>query len=231
MAISTGAAIVGGSLATGLLGAKSASKASKAAAKGEAAGIAEQQRQFDITQESLRPSIEAGDLAREQQLALLGLSGKEAQQAAFAGLQESPGQKFIRERQQKSLVRGAAATGQRLGGNVLTALQEQGTGFAQQDIQNQFGRLGQLAGQGQSAATNVGQFGQQTAGAIQQGQSNIGQFRASGIQGRNQAIQQGFGGVLTGLAQGGQFSPAGIKPPVTGFPTSGLNFNMAGGSV
>ena len=50
---------------------------------GTQAGIAEQRRQFDVTQETLRPSIEAGDLAREQQLALLGLSGTEAQQAAW----------------------------------------------------------------------------------------------------------------------------------------------------
>lgn len=169
---------------------KAARKASELQAKAGEAGIAEQRRQFDVTQESLRPFQEAGVSALGQQQALLGLSGQEAQQAAFTGLQESPGQKFIRERQQRSLLRGAAAVGQRLGGNVLTALQEQGTGFAQQDIENQFGRLGQLAGQGQNAATNIGQFGAQKASNIQQGITSTGQARASGILGSQQAKTQ-----------------------------------------
>jgi len=180
-----------------LAGTKSGKEAKKAADQAareqedaQFAGIAETRRQFDITQESFKPFQEAGVGALGQQQALLGLSGQEAQQAAFAGLQESPGQKFIRERQQRSLVRGAAAAGQRLGGNVLTALQEQGTGFAQQDIQNQFGRLGQLAGQGQAATTSLGQFGAQASGDISRGLVGAGQARASGILGVQQASAQ-----------------------------------------
>lgn len=57
-------------------------------------GIAETRRQFDISQAAAQPGIEAGDLARAQQIALLGLRGPEAQQAATAGIQESPGNNF-----------------------------------------------------------------------------------------------------------------------------------------
>ena len=170
-----------------------------------AAGQAEIARQFDITQANLQPFQEAGVSAVGQQQALLGLSGEEAQQQAFAGLQESPGQQFLRERQQRALVRNASAIGGLGGGNVRTALQQQAVGFAQQDIQNQFGRLGQLAGQGATVGTNVGQFGQSAAA---QG-ANLGvagaEARASGILGRASIVPQ-----LTGqlLETGGQFAGA-----------------------
>jgi hypothetical protein len=203
MAIGTAAAIIGGSVITGALGARAAGKAASAQQAGADAGIAEQRRQFDITQEQFAPFQQAGVSALEQQQALLGLSGQESQQQAFAGLEESRGQQFLRERGQRNLVRNAAAIGGLGGGNVREALVQQGVGFAQQDIQNQFGRLGQLAGQGQAAATSVAQFGAQTAGNVTNLIGQGAQARSSGILGQNQAIQQGIGGAFTGLAQGG----------------------------
>ena len=284
MAIGTAAAIIGGSIISSFAGSKAASRAAKAQTKGQEAGIAEQRRQFDVTQQSLQPFQEAGTAALEQQRILLGLGGtdpnsakrtelqaqldqlqqsgsigqaqesprssrfgraglsggfsggdqannqeaiaqiqqqlsalgeftpgtaQEQQQAAFDQLSESPGQQFLRDRAQKNLLRGAASIGGLGGGRVRTALVEQGVGFAQQDLQNRFGRLGQLAGQGQAAATNVGQFGAQTAGRIQQGFSNIGEARSTGIMGRNQALQAGISGITTGLGQSGLFDSSG----------------------
>ena len=167
-----------------------AEEAAEAQARASRTNIQESARQFDITQAGLKPFQEAGVGALEQQQALLGLLGSEAQQQAFAGLQESPGQKFIRERQQKALLRGASAIGGLGGSNVRTALQQQAAGFAQQDIQNQFGRLGQLAGQGQSAATNIGQFGTQAVGQQNQFRQAGAEARASGILGVQQAGAQ-----------------------------------------
>lgn len=181
-------------------GSKAAGKAAEAAAgaqEGAAlAGIAEQRRQFDVSQEQAAPFREAGVGALGQQQALLGLFGQEAQQQAFAGLTESPGQQFLRQRQEKALLRNAAATGGLGGGNVLTALQQQATGFAQQDIQNQFGRLGQLAGQGQIATTNIAQLGGQTASNIANLTGQAGAARASGILGPAQAEAAATGQVL-----------------------------------
>lgn len=154
------------------------------------AGIAEQRRQFDLTQESFKPFRDAGVGAIGQQQALLGLSGDEAQQAAFDQFNQSPGQQFLRDRAQKNLLRNSSAIGGLGGGNVRSALVEQGVGFAQQDFNNQFGRLGQLAGQGQAATQSVGQFGQNTANNIQQGFMDQGQARASGILGKQQANAQ-----------------------------------------
>ena len=175
---------------------RAAGQAADIQAQGELAGIEERRRQFDVTQESFRPFQEAGVSALGQQQALLGLSGQAAQQQAFAGLEDSPGQQFLRARAQKNLLRNASAIGGLGGGNVRSALVQQGVGFAQQDLQNQFGRLGQLAGQGQAAAGQVGQFGQQTSQGIQQGLQGQSQARASGILGRQQAIAQSDQGLF-----------------------------------
>lgn len=154
-------------------------------------GVAETRRQFDVTRADLLPSIEAGNLALEQQQALIGLSGPEAQQRVQAELQESPGQQFLRRRQERSLVRNASAIGGLGGGNVRTALQEQAVGFAQQDIENQFGRLGQIAGQGQASGFQSGQFGAQSTSEAARLNQAASEARASGILGQTQAQQQG----------------------------------------
>ena len=135
----------------------------------------------------MQPFQEAGVGALSQQEALLGLSGQEAQQTALSGLEESAGQRFLRDRQQKALLRNASAIGGLGGGNVRTALQQQAVGFAQQDIENQFGRLGQLAGQGQSATATGAQLGANTATNIAGLQSDLGAAQASGILGPTQA--------------------------------------------
>ena len=176
-------------------------------------GIAETRRQFDITQEQFEPIRQAGLGALESQQALIGLSGEEAQQQAFDTLAESPGQKFIRERQQKALVRSSGAIGGLGGGNVRTALQEQAAGFAQQDIQNQFGRLGQIAGQGQAAGRDLGQFGERATSNIVGLQQAGGAARASGVLGAQQAQSQGANTALQigGLALGAAFSDERLK--------------------
>jgi hypothetical protein len=188
--------------------ADAAIEASNVQAAASLAGAEEQRRQFDISQEQASPFREAGVGALGQQQALLGLSGQEAQQTAFAGLEESPGQRFIRDRQERALLRNASATGGLGGGNVLTALQQQAAGFAQQDIQNQFGRLGQLAGQGQSITTSQAQLGGQVSQNIAGLLGQEGAARASGIlapaQANAAATNQilSLGGTLGGAALG-----------------------------
>ena len=203
---------------------KAAGKA--AGLQANAALVAEQgiNRRFDITQANLQPFQEAGTSALDQQRRLLGLGSSPGgttnesgefipagelsaqekanqQQQAFETFNESPGQRFLRERGQRNLVRNASAIGGLGGGNVRSALVQQGVGFAQQDFQNQFSQLGQLAGQGQAATTTQGQFGAQAAN--QAGQFGIAgaEARASGILGQQQAESQ-FRGQLLGL--GGQ---------------------------
>lgn len=125
---------------------------------------------FEQAQQTLSPTAEQGAGASQLQAALSGALGPEAQQQAINDFQASPGQEFLQGRQEEALLRNQAALGGGLGqsGRVMSALQEQAAGFAAQDFQNQFARLGQIAGRGDAASANIAnlqaQLGQQRSG-------------------------------------------------------------------
>jgi len=200
-------------VAISAVGAYSQSQAASSAADAQAKAAKQaaqlQQQQFEQTQAQLAPYREAGTQALEQQQALLGLLGPEAQAKAYQAYTESPGQAFLRQRGEQALLRNAAATGGLGGGNVLSALQQQGIGFAQQDLQNQLARLTSLSEAGRGAAVNTGQFGAQSAANVGNLLGQQAEAKASGILGRQLANQQFLGqvgGIATGaLAGGGYF--------------------------
>lgn len=150
------------------------------------------------------PGVQAGD----QQAALSGALGPEAQSQAFAALQNSPGQEFSRDKQEEALLRNASATGGLGGGRVLEALQREAAGNAAQNFQQQFQNLGDVANRGltaeQQRATIGGQLGGQFLG-------QQGQLDAAGID-----LKRGIanlGGQLGGqfLGQQGQIDLAGAN--------------------
>lgn len=141
----------------------------------------------------LDPFAQGGTRAFEQQQALSGALGPEAQQAAMDAFIASPGQEFQRQQGEQSISRQAATTGGLGGGAQLADLQAFGTGLAQQDFQNQFNRLGQLSQQGQQAATALGQFGVGTGQNISNLISGTGQGVAGLQSGLGQALAQAFG--------------------------------------
>lgn len=152
----------------------------------------------------LSPFAESGTRALTQRDALLGLSGPEAQDAARAT--ETAGQKFLRERGERAIVRNASATGGLGGGNVKTALQEQGIGLAAQNENTQFNRLTGAVSGGQNAATNVGNIAIGGANNVADIQARAAEARAGGVLGAQQARSQGAGNLLklgTGAALGG----------------------------
>lgn len=203
-----GASQVFGGLFGGQDAARRGARAQRRAAE---AGIEEQRRQFDMIMQMLSPQVEGGDIARQRQMALLGLLGPEEQQAAYDAFTDSPGQQFMRERQQRALLRGAAATGGLGGGNVQTALQEQAAGFAAQDYNRMLGQLGALSGAGGAAASNLGQFGMQSASSIANLMGQAGAAQASGILGQQQAQSQMVGNLLS---LGGMFSDRRLKKDI-----------------
>lgn len=200
---------------TGASGAKAARQAGQLQLEGALAGVDETRRQFDITQEQLAPFREAGTRALTQQEALLGLSGPEAEAQARQAFTESPGQRFLRERQERSLLRNTAAIGGLGGGNVRTALQEQAAGIAAQQEGTQFNRLAGLSGTGQQAVTTGGQLGAQSAGQISQLLGQGAQAQASGILGAEQSRAAGVGRILSGLG-GAALGGAGALGPNVG---------------
>lgn len=98
------------------------------------------------------PYTTVGTAAVQREAALSGALGPEAQQAAIDAYIESPGQQYLREQQEKALLRNAAAIGGLGGGNVRTALQEQAMGIASTQQQQYLENLRSLATRGQEAA-------------------------------------------------------------------------------
>lgn len=200
-------------LQAGLTGATGALEQAQALARGDitqalgqGAGVLQgaQQlagQQFGQGVGALDPFRTTGLSAQQQQAALSGALGADAQRQAFAAFQESPEQAFIREQGQRAVLANAAATGGVQGGNVLRELTRFGTGLASQDIQNRFSRLGALSGQGLTAAGQIGQLRGQQAGLTGQ----LGQAGAQLIQtgGQNLAnIASQFGGNVANLIAG-----------------------------
>lgn len=181
---------------TGQTGAAAATQAGELQAEAFREAVPGIETAITEAQTALAPFQQAGVSALEQQQALLGLTGPEAQQAALQAIQESPAQQFLRERQERALLRSASAIGGLGGGNIRTALQQQAAGFAQQDIQNQLAQLSGLTGMGAGAAGQVGQLGLGGAQAI--GQLGIGaaQAGAAGLLGGAQAQQQGISNLV-----------------------------------
>lgn len=179
---------------TGLVGSE---QALQSALSGALTGL---EQGVNLGRSDLSPFAQQGAGAATLQGALAGASGPEAQRQAFAEFTASPGQQFLRDQAERSLLRNQAAVGGLGGGNVRSALQEQAIGLAQQDFGNQFNRLGQVAGQGLQAA------GQQAQLAGQGGQTaanlafNTGQALSSGRTRAGEQIAGQIGGTTSALA-------------------------------
>lgn len=142
------------------------------------AGLAGTQQQvsglFNQGRAALQPFAKTGVQANDLQAALSGALGPEAQKAAFANYQESPGVDYARSQAEKAITRNASALGGLGGGNVMSELMRNAVGTYLQDFGNQFNRTGQVADRGFSAAGAQAGLSAQEAGL----QGQLGQFGA-----------------------------------------------------
>ena len=172
------AAIVGGSsLLSGIVQGNASKQAAKEQTKSAQQGIEEQRRQFDAVQQvfkpyvvagteaigGLQPYAQAGVGALQQQQALLGLLGPEAQQQAIAQLEQGGGFQAQVRQGEEALLQNASATGGLRGGNVQAALAQFRPQMLQQEIEAQYGRLGGMTALGQTTSQNIAQLGQASA--------------------------------------------------------------------
>lgn len=131
------------------------------------------------------PMAAQGAGASQQQAALSGALGPQAQQAAFANYTDSPGQKYMRDQQEQALLRNENALGGGLSasGRVLSALQEQAAGNAAQNYNTNFSQLGQVADRGAQATNAIANLrtglGQSKAGIQQQLASMLSGMRSN----------------------------------------------------
>jgi hypothetical protein len=160
--------------------------------------IGEQRRQFDMVRQTLAPYITAGNRALQDlrpyqqtgrdalqgQRALIGLNGQDAQQAAIAGLENSPEMAAYLQQGENAMLQNAAATGGLRGGNTQAAMAQFRPNLLASMIGQQYERLGGLTAlgantsgmvyqTGASAAAGQAQAGMQVAGNIA---STLGNF-------------------------------------------------------
>ena len=248
---------VGGGLIGSQMTSSATKSASETQAGAAQAGIDEQRRQNEAVQKLLSPYVQAGGgalgayapyqqagagalptlqqyaqagaPALEQQQALIGLRGPEAQRQAIAGIEGGGEFKALSEQARNSLLQGASATGGLRGGNIQGALAQFQPQLLNQLINQQYGRLGGLAATGgnvaqslvsgglsatgelarigQASAAGVGTAGSQTGANIANLLGNQGAATAGGIMGQSQAFN--FPGMFGTIARGlPTFAPA-----------------------
>lgn len=104
-----------------------------------------------------QPFLQSGTAANKSIADLYGLNGPDAQKAAFAGFQTSPGFQFAKEQGIKGLDASAAKRGMLLSGNQLQAVQDFGSGLASREFNRYIDDLMRTSAAGQAAAQGVGQ--------------------------------------------------------------------------
>lgn len=172
-----GVAIGGATLVSGYMQSRSASSAAAAQGAASQAGIDEQRAQFEAMQKILAPYVSAGTTAiqglapyaaagvpaLEQQQALLGLKGPEAERAAIERIRSGETFQALAGQGEEALLQRASATGGLRGGNVQGALAQFRPALLSSLIEQQYGRLGGMTALGQETTSNVARLGQASA--------------------------------------------------------------------
>jgi hypothetical protein len=198
---------------TGSSAAASAGKrAGKIQAKAAQAGIEETRRQFDALIKLMSPYVQAGAPALEQQMAMAGLRGPEAEQAAIDALAASPQLEALARQGEEAILQQASATGGLRGGNVQAALAQFRPAMLQRLIEQRYEQLGGLTEIGRVSSGFQGEAGLNTGVNVGnlllgKGTAQAGSVMAQGMAQRmafNDAIKLGSAiagaGGITGLA-------------------------------
>ena len=203
MAISTGAAILGGAVVSGLMGSSAAKSAAstQADAANRAADLQYKQWQEQVALQ--KPWLQAGETALNKLVPL----ATNYTPFGMDQFQQDPGYQFRLSEGLKALDRQAAARGGLISGAALKAAGRYGQDYASNEYQNAFNRyqteraaqlqpLQSLAGVGQTTAQQIGQAGTQMASNVGEAQAAAAQARASGYTGAANALT---GSLNTGL--------------------------------
>jgi hypothetical protein len=145
---------------------------------------------------------------------------------AMQQLAADPGYQFRMQQGQQALERSAAARGGLMSGRALKDTAAYSQDLASQEFGSRWNRLAGLTGAGQTATTNVGNYGQNFANQAGQNIQNAGNARASGYINQANAI----GGGLNQLGQAAGYYFGGNKPQVNQYNMPGTA-GSGGGSL
>lgn len=193
-ALILGGGVAAASFATGGFG-EDAAKAIKEAS-GVQADAADEAKQAAILRDAktaklLAPYQQAGKGAIQQQQALAGTLGPEAQRAAISQIENSPEFAVQMQQGEDAILANASATGGLRGGNTQAALAQFRPQLLSQLINQRYEQLGGLSGQGLQSAGIGAQSNQAGAQLISELIGQRGAAEAGGIIGQQQSRQQG----------------------------------------
>lgn len=137
----------------------------------------------------------AGSQALQQQSALAGLQGPEAQRAAIANLEANPEFQAIARQGEEAILSNAAATGGLRGGNVQAALAQFRPELLQAYIDQQYSRLGGLSTQGLGVSKDLLSRGFGAIGDIATLRKGTGTAAANLALGRGQDLAETLSGL------------------------------------
>ena len=250
--LTVGQAVIGGAVIAGAGSAYAASKASGAQGDASDAAIAEQRTQFAALQETLKPYVDAGgpalkqlasysDVAQpalDEQQALSGILGPEAQQSAIDRIEQSPLYMEHVAQGENAMLQNASATGGLRGGNMQAALSQFRPAVLQQMIEDKYSKLGGMVSFGGSATNNLATMGQASAaGQASAGMnlaSNVGNsITAAGDARANAALAQGqaWGNVGNSVSYLGGLGAQGYGPFGGSTPPPQSPYTVGGGNT
>lgn len=129
-------------------------------------GIAESRRQFGEIQTLLAPFVDAGTDAVTGQQDLIGLNGDPAQADAIQNIEQGAEFGELVRQGEEGILQNASATGGLRGGNTQHSLAQFRPQILSSLINQQFNRLGGIAGRGQASAAQQANLGQNTTANI-----------------------------------------------------------------
>jgi hypothetical protein len=192
------AAVIGSAVIGGVVSSRAASKAGAAQVQAADRAAEEQRAAREEMRTLLNPYVSAGTPALQAQMAALGLSGPEAQQAFVTQQEQSPIFQSLAQQGETAILQNASATGGLRGGNVQGALAQFRPALLNQFLEQQYSRLGDLTKVGQASAAGVGASGITSATNIGQAYTQAGQARAGSALGQANAFNQALG-TITGF--------------------------------
>ena len=214
-----GAAAVGG-IASAVIGSEASQNAAKKITGAETLATNVEEQQFQQTQANLAPFLNAGTAALPTLQGLLGIGGQPPNPTAFTS---SPGYQFMLGQGTQAVQNAASATGGVKSGNTLKSLTQYGQGLANQTYQQYLNNVGGVVGMGQSAANQIGNFGQTTAAEVGQNYGISGSANAAGILGAAQSQIGGINALMKALGGGAGAVPAGGGNAGGGYAGGGNN--------
>lgn len=220
------AVAAGGSLLSGILGARSASKAAKAQqrAAAEAQRINEQRYQEGLSM--FAPYREAGANALSGLETASGLRGNDAM---FSQYMNSPFARTALDEAQRAIAARGANAGNLFSGANLKAAADgamRGVGAFHNEYRQ---GLSNLANMGQDAVRGSVGLGQYMTGQSQQNLQNFGQAQAQGIAGRYNALASGLQGAAGAFNYYGNQGNEAIQSKSKGLSSGPYFFGSYGG--